>query len=128
MARREYPLTAAYAKFVNAGLIAHTGKGGKKADLPDGIKNASQDLTPNQTKTIKGALNDIVDRLMADEPPSEILDVVPEYQGTNEDAKNFLQEVLELAEKAEIPDANMALRGKSVVFVLIISCAKTVQT
>jgi hypothetical protein len=125
MAPREYPLTAAYAKFVNASLIAHIGKGGKQADLPAGIKNATQDLTPNQKNIIITALADEVDRILKEE--SAVLDMGPKYQGTSEDAKKFLQDVLELAEKANMPDAHAALESKTVIFVLIISCAKSVQ-
>ncbi|KAH1807454.1 hypothetical protein KXX27_008509, partial [Aspergillus fumigatus] len=68
MAPREYPLTAAYAKFVNAGLIEHIGQG-----------------------------------------QSAVLDMGPKYKGTSEDAKKFLQEILELAEKANIDNAHAAL-------------------
>lgn len=38
---REYPLTAAYAKFVNAGLIEHIRQGGKPVSLPAGVQNAT---------------------------------------------------------------------------------------
>ncbi|KAF4241512.1 hypothetical protein CNMCM8980_000871 [Aspergillus fumigatiaffinis] len=107
MAPREYPLTAAYAKFVNAGLITHIGQGGKQADLPAGIKNATQDLTPNQKNIIITALADEVDRILKEE--SAVLDMGPKYQGTSEDAKKFLQDVLELAEKVNMPDAHAAL-------------------
>jgi len=125
MAPREYPLTAAYAKFVNAGLIAHIGKGGKQADLRVGIKNATQDLTPNQQDIIKRNRDDEVDRIL--EGKSAVLDLGPKYQGTSEDAKKLLQDVLELAEKANIHDAHAALESKAPVFVLIISCAESVQ-
>jgi hypothetical protein len=45
----------------------------------------------------------------------------------SEDAKKFLQDVLELAEKANIDNAHAVLESKALVFVLIISCAKSDQ-
>jgi hypothetical protein len=125
MAPREYPLTAAYAKFVNAGLIQHVGQGGKIADMPDGTKNATKDLTENQKGIIKRNLENQIDRILEEE--SAVLDMGPKYQGTSEDAKKFLQDVLELAEKANIDNAHAALESKALVVVLIISCAKSVQ-
>ncbi|KAH2021580.1 hypothetical protein KXV65_002610 [Aspergillus fumigatus] len=107
MAPREYPLTAAYAKFVNAGLIEHIGQGGKPASLPAGVQNATQDLTKNQNDRIKKHLENEVNRIL--EGQSAVLDMGPKYKGTSEDAKKFLQEILELAEKANIDNAHAAL-------------------
>ncbi|KAH2367898.1 hypothetical protein KXV41_001066, partial [Aspergillus fumigatus] len=107
MAPREYPLTSAYAKFVNAGLIEHIGQGGKPASLPAGVQNATQDLTKNQNDRIKKHLENEVNRIL--EGQSAVLDMGPKYKGTSEDAKKFLQEILELAEKANIDNAHAAL-------------------
>ncbi|KAF7174479.1 hypothetical protein CNMCM6106_008897 [Aspergillus hiratsukae] len=110
MAPREYPLTAAYAKFVNANLIEHIGRGGQKTDLPAGIENATQDLTPTQNEKIKKISENEVDRIL--EGKSAVL-AIPEYQGTSEDAKKFLQDILELARKADIDGALAALESKT---------------
>jgi hypothetical protein len=50
----------------------------------------------------------------------------PEYQGISKDTKKFLQDVLKLAEKANINNAHAALKSKALVFILIIPCAKSV--
>ncbi|KAH1638329.1 hypothetical protein KXX39_005655 [Aspergillus fumigatus] len=107
IAPREYPLTAAYAKFVNAGLIKHIRQGGKPASLPAGVQNATQDLTKNQNNRIKKHLENEVNRILRGQ--SAVLDMGPKYKGTSKDVKKFLQEILELAEKANIDNAHAAL-------------------
>ncbi|KAF7137095.1 hypothetical protein CNMCM5793_007108 [Aspergillus hiratsukae] len=117
MAPREYPLTKTYAKFVNAGLIEHIGRNGKQADLPDGIKNATQDLTPKQKAIIEEEIGHQIAGILEG---LSAVQAIPGYQGTSEDAKKFLQEILELAEKANIDNAHAALESKALVFVRLV--------
>lgn len=110
---------------MNAGLIKHIRQGGKPASLPAGVQNATQDLTKNQNNRIKKHLENEVNRILRGQ--SAVLDMGPKYKGTSKDVKKFLQEILELAEKANIDNAHAALESKALTFILNISCAKSVQ-
>lgn len=104
-----FPLTATYAKFVDAGLIEHLGQGGKRSDLPENIRQASKDLTKPQQEKLKKSIDDQIKRINQSKG-SELLNI-PGYKGN--EPKGFLQDILNAAKDASIDGAGSALDSKT---------------
>ena len=105
-----FPLTAAYAKFVKAGLVEHQDQSGKAANLPDYVKNESGNLSAYLLERLKNEFKKEIRRIEHSED-SELLKI-PGYKGDKE-PKAFLQEILNAAKEVEIKGASWALESKT---------------
>lgn len=104
-----FPLTTAYAEFVNAGLINHRDQHGKAVDLPAYIKDGKNDLAPYLKPRLENAFKEQIQRI-EDQDDSELFNLPP-LEG--DEAKEFLQKVLEIAKDNNIVGASSALDSKT---------------
>lgn len=107
--KMSFPLTAAYNKFVKAGLIDHLDQHGKAADLPSYVQNESGELAKYMRERLKNEFEKQIKRINENED-SELFEI-PGYKGDN--AKAFLQEVLSIAKDDNIDGASSALESKT---------------
>lgn len=106
------PATLAYAKLVEAGLIQHIGPNKQEGSLPEATKDGTQKLTDPQRKKLMTQLNELV-QWVQQAAGSNVLDI-PGYKGSHEEAKEFLLDVLKVAEGEDIDGAATALESKFV--------------
>lgn len=105
-----YPLTAAYANFVKAGLVEHQDQDNKAANLPAYVENESGKLSEYLLKRLNNEFEKEIRRIEHSED-SELLNI-PGYKGDKE-PKVFLQEVLNVAKEENIKGASSALESKT---------------
>lgn len=103
-------LTLAYASCVEAGLFKHKGLKGYQDYVPGDIKNGKRVLQETQKKLITDKLKEIVMYVTSETEESELLKI-PDYNG-HKDAKEFLQELLEVAKEQQVEGADAAIESK----------------
>lgn len=102
----EFPRTAAYKKLVDKGLIK------VDKDLPQYVQDVSKDLQGNaRTGELEDAIAKVCERIREIDS-SEVFDVEG-FEGNRQEAKDFLLDVLALAEKGGIEGAGDAVKSKS---------------
>lgn len=106
-----YPLTTAYAKFVNARLINHLDQHGKAVDLPGYVKEEKGELADYLKERLKKEFAKQITRI-SEVDDSDLFNI-PGYDGDNASAKVFLQEVLGIAKDNNIDGASSALESKT---------------
>ncbi|PIG80688.1 hypothetical protein AARAC_012016, partial [Aspergillus arachidicola] len=104
--------TLAYAKLVEAGLIQHIGPNKQEGSLPKATKDGTQKLTEPQREKLMTQLNELV-QWVQQAAGSNVLDI-PGYKGSHEEAKEFLLDVLKVAEGENIDGAATAIKRKPV--------------
>ncbi|EAL87742.1 hypothetical protein KXX57_001741 [Aspergillus fumigatus] len=102
----EFPRTAAYKKLVDKGLIK------VDKDLPQYVQDVSKDLQGNaRTGELEDAIAKVCKRIREIDS-SEVFDVEG-FEGNRQEAKDFLLDVLALAEKGGIEGAGDAVKKVS---------------
>jgi len=107
--KMSFPLTTAYAQFVNAGLINHLNQHGKAVYLPGYIKEGKNDLAAYLKPRLENAFKEQIQRIK-EQDDSELFNPPP-LEG--DEAKEFLQKVLEIAKDNDIVGASSALDSKT---------------
>jgi polyhydroxyalkanoate synthesis regulator phasin len=103
----EFPRTAAYKKLVDKGLIK------VDKDLPQYVQDVSKDLQGNaRTGELEDAIAKVCERIR--EIDSSAVFDVEGFEGNRQEAKDFLQDILKLAEAGNIRGAGDALKSKSI--------------
>lgn len=105
-----YPLTAAYANFVKAGLVDHVDQTGRATELPAYVENESSKLSGYLHERLTDEFKKQIKRINHSEG-SELLNI-PGYKGDKE-PKVFLQEVLNVAKEENVDGASSALESKT---------------